>query len=71
MACAYLNLLALVAPASVEYHQKVNLITPQGAIPSSQSYILVMDGHLTCDEVKAVVATMEMLLLEQVGCGIR
>jgi hypothetical protein len=26
---------------------------------------------LTCDEVKAVVATMEMLLLEQVGCGIR
>jgi hypothetical protein len=43
------------------------------AIPNSQSYtlytrVLVMDGNLPCDEVKAVVATMEMLLLEQVEC---
>lgn len=60
--------LALVAPA-VEYRQKVNLITPEGAIPNSQSYILVMDGNLPCDEVKAVVTTMETLLLEQVGRG--
>jgi hypothetical protein len=60
--------LALVAPA-VEHRQKVNLITPEGAIPNSQSYILEMDGNLPCDEVKAVVTTMEMLLLEQVGRG--
>ena len=61
--------LALVAPV-VEYRQPVNLVTPEGAIPNSQSYILVLDGNLPCDEVKAVATTMQTLLLEQVGRGV-
>ncbi len=62
--------LALVAPV-VEYRQQVNLVTPQGgAMPNSQSYTLVLDGNLPCEEVKAVATTMQKLLLEQVARGV-
>lgn len=60
--------LALVAPV-VEYRQRVNLVTPQGAVPNSRSYVLVLDGNLPCEEVKAVVTAMQKLLLQEVERG--
>lgn len=60
--------LALVAPA-VEYRQRVNMVTPEGAVPNSRSYILVLDGNLPCEQVKAVVIAVQKLLLEEVDRG--
>jgi len=62
--------LALVAPV-VEYRQRVNLVTPEGTTANSRSYVLILDGNLPCEEVKAVVTIMQKLLLEEVARGVQ
>lgn len=57
--------MALVAPI-VEYRQDVNLIVPEGTVPNSRSFILVLDANLPVAEIKAVVTALQTLLLQQV-----
>ena len=58
--------LALVAPV-VEYRQQeVNTLDKAA---NSKSYVLVLDGNLPCDEVKAAVTSMQALLLEEANRG--
>lgn len=61
--------LALVAPV-FEYRQRVNTSVDSSSDGGkSRSYVLVLDGNLSCDEVKAVVTSMQRLLLEEAARG--